>query len=270
MKKTALITGAASGLGEALAHQYASQGFEVCVTDINTERGLHVCEEIKQAGGKAFFLGCDITQESNIEALKSELETRWSQIDCLINNAGVATAGALEFEDIEQWQWVMNINLYGMVRICRAFVPMLERQNASTIINIASQAGITPISLMGSYNASKAAVVSFSETMHIELAPKGIQVCVACPSFFATNLKESLRTAQPGLPELVDKLLSRSDIDATNVAEQIYHGAHRNQFMIITHKQGRTANRLKRWLPTSRYLNMMKTKLKHFRPKSHE
>ncbi|MCF2947708.1 SDR family oxidoreductase [Paraglaciecola aquimarina] len=270
MTKTALITGGASGLGKALAHYYAKQGFEICVADINIEQGIQVCQDIQKAGGKALFITCDITLESSIETLKSELLTHWHKLDVLINNAGVATAGAIEYEDIEQWQWVMNINVFGMVRMCRAFVPLLAQKNTSQIINIASQAGITPISLMASYNASKAAVVSFSETMHIELAPKGIHVCVACPSFFATNLGESLRSTQPGIRELVAKLLSRSDIDATNIAKQIFQASENNQFMIVTHKKGRQAYRLKRWLPTQSYLTMMKKKLKHFRPKSNE
>lgn len=276
MSNTALITGGASGLGEALAHKYAKQGFEVCIADLNHERGESVCTQINNTGGTAFFIGCDITDELSIEQLKSELQTRWGKLDVLINNAGVATGGALEFEDIEQWQWIMDINVFGMVRMCRAFVPLLEQpianaqQNTSQIINIASQAGITPISLMASYNASKAAVVSFSETMHIELAAKNIHVSVACPSFFATNLGESLRSKQPGIAELVGKLLSRSDIDATNVAEQIYQASENNKFMIITHKLGRQSYRLKRWLPSMRYLSMMKNKFKHFKPKTNE
>ncbi|MEP7766313.1 SDR family NAD(P)-dependent oxidoreductase, partial [Sanguibacter sp. 26GB23] len=85
---------------------------------------------------------------------------------------------ALEYEDIEQWQWVLNINLLGLVRMTKAFVPLLSAQTHSQIINIASQAGITPIPYMASYNASKAAVVSFSETMYLELAKSGIQVSV--------------------------------------------------------------------------------------------
>lgn len=270
MSKTVLITGGASGLGQALAHEYAKQGFEVCIADLNQERGESVCSQINKTGGCAFFIGCDITDESSIEQLKSELQTRWGKLDVLLNNAGVATGGALEFEDIEQWQWVMNINVFGMVRMCRAFVPMLEQQDTSQIINIASQAGITPISLMASYNASKASVVSFSETMHIELAARGIHVSVACPSFFATNLGESLRSKQPGIAELVGKMLSKSDIDAAEVARQIYHASESGKFMIITHKLGRQAFNMKRWLPNKRYLNMMKNKLKHFRPRTHD
>jgi NAD(P)-dependent dehydrogenase (short-subunit alcohol dehydrogenase family) len=267
--KTVLITGGASGLGEALALHYAKQNFEVCIADLNSERGDNVVTAITQAKGKAFFLSCDITNEADIETLKLQLHSRWSKVDVLVNNAGVATGGALEFEDIEQWEWVININVLGMVRMCRAFVPFMKQQGGGKIVNIASQAGITPAPFMGSYNVSKAAVVSFSETMHLELADSNIQVSVACPGFFSTNLDESMRSKQPGVAKLVSKMLhSYSDITAAQVAEAIYHDSENNKFMTITHQDGQSAYRMKRWLPAMRYLNMMKKQLKNFKPKT--
>ncbi|WP_339724506.1 SDR family oxidoreductase [uncultured Paraglaciecola sp.] len=269
MKKNVLITGGASGLGEALALQYAKQNYDVCIADLNSERGHKVVDSICKSGGAAFFLPCDITNETSIETLKQQLLTRWPQVDVLVNNAGVATGGALEFEDIEQWEWVLNINVLGMVRMCRAFVPMMKKQGGGKIVNIASQAGITPAPLMGSYNASKAAVVSFSETMHLELADDNIHVSVACPGFFSTNLDESLRSNQPGVAKLVSKMLhNSSDITAANVAEAIYQDSENLKFITITHKEGRTAFRMKRWLAPMRYLAMMKKQLKNFKPRA--
>ena len=215
-----------------------------------------------------FFQHCDITSQADIEELYDTINTRWGKLDVLINNAGVATGGALAFEDIAQWQWVLNINLLGMVGMTRAFVPLLAQQQQSWLINIASQAGITPIPYMASYNASKAAVVSFSETMHLELAKDDIHVSVACPSFFATNLDESMRTNQPGVQALVTKLLQRSDIDAHSVAGIIVKRAMAGDFMILTHRAGKRAWWLKRFMPSQRYLSMMKNKLRHFGPKN--
>jgi NAD(P)-dependent dehydrogenase (short-subunit alcohol dehydrogenase family) len=269
MNKNVLITGGASGLGEALALHYAKQNFEVCIADLNSERAHKVVDTITQSGGAAFFLPCDITNEANIETLKQQLQTRWQKVDVLVNNAGVATGGALEFEDIEQWEWVLNINVLGMVRMCRAFVPMMKQQGGGKIVNIASQAGITPAPLMGSYNASKAAVVSFSETMHLELADDNIHVSVACPGFFSTNLDESLRSKQPGVAKLVSKMLhNASDITAAQVAAAIYQDSETFKFMTITHKDGRTAFRIKRWFAPMRYLAMMKKQLKNFKPRA--
>jgi len=267
--QTVLITGGASGLGEALAVHYAKQNFDVCIADLNSQRGNKVVDTITQAQGKAFFLPCDITNKTSIENLQQQLQSRWDKVDVLVNNAGVATGGALEFEDIEQWEWVININVLGMVRMCQAFVPLMKQQGGGKIVNIASQAGITPAPLMGSYNASKAAVVSFSETMHLELSDSNIHVSVACPGFFSTNLDESLRSKQPGVAKLVSKMLhTYSDITAAQVAEAIYQDSDNLKFMTITHKDGRRAFRMKRWLAPMRYLHMMKKQLKNFKPRT--
>ena len=266
-KKHVLITGGASGLGEALALLYARKGFEVCIADTNSERGNNVVNTINNDQGNAFFSRCDITSEDDIESLKQKLQTRWERLDILVNNAGVATAGALEFEDLEQWQWVLDINVLGMVRMSRAFVPWMKQHGGGKIINTASQAGITPIPFMASYNVSKAAVVSFSETMHLELMEHDIHVSVVCPGFFSTNLDESLRSKQPGIPELVSKMLhTYSDVTAAQVAEIVYHNSENLKFMIITHKDGRLAHRIKRWLSPKTYFKIMNNQIKNIKP----
>jgi NAD(P)-dependent dehydrogenase (short-subunit alcohol dehydrogenase family) len=267
MTQHVLITGGASGLGAALVAHYAKSGAKICIADLNEQRGNEVITANAKYAAELFFQPCDITQLADIEALHNVVVAHWGKLDVLINNAGVATGGALEFEDIEQWQWVLNINLLGMVRMSQIFVPLLTKQPTSQMINIASQAGITPIPYMGSYNASKAAVVSFSETMYLELAKLGVHVSVACPSFFATNLDESMRSKQPGAQALVSKLLTRSSVTAGDVAAIIVNRANAGDFMILSHKEGRLAYRLKRYLPTKRYLKMMLKKLQHFGPK---
>lgn len=263
-----LITGGASGLGAALVKHYAGLGAKICIADLNPEFANEVITAYSKQAADLFFQPCDITKQTDIEDLHQAIMSRWGKLDVLVNNAGVATGGALEYEDIEQWQWVMNINLLGLVRMTKAFVPLLSAQTHSQIINIASQAGITPIPYMASYNASKAAVVSFSETMYLELAKYGIQVSVACPSFFATRLGQSMRSQQPGAQALVTKLLTRSTIDAAEVAAIIISRANAGDFMILSHKEGRLAYRLKRYLPSNRYLKMMLKKLKKFGPKA--
>lgn len=265
MSQNVVITGAASGLGKALALRYAGPDVKICVADINFERGQEVVDQAKQKGAEAFYQSCDITNQKDIDDLAEALKAHWDgQIDILVNNAGVATGGGLGYEDIEQWQWVFNINLFGAIRICRTLVPLMQARSQGTILNIASQAGLTPAPLMGSYNASKAATISFSETMHLELARDNIHVCVACPSFFATNLGESLRSTQPGLDKSLGRFLNRPGINADQVADLIYRGVAAKNFMIVTHKEGRMAFRLKNWLPLNRYLKMMKEKTKNF------
>ena len=259
-----LISGAGSGLGEALAWRYARAGAEVCVTDINREVGERVAQSINTGGGSAFFIACDITQQEDVDGLAQELERRWGSLHILVNNAGVATAGKLEYENIEQWQWVLDINLLGHVRMTKAFVPLLRKsKSASTsIINIASQAGITAAPGMGSYCVTKAAMVSFSETLYLELAHDGIHVGVVCPAFFETNLNMSLRSGQPGMGELVTQLIKNSGVSADEIAEQVLRQIAGRKFMIVTHSDGRRAYRLKRFLPMEWYLKITSRRIR--------
>ena len=174
MKKI-LITGAGSGLGKALALRYAKDGAEICIADVNKEAGEAVAQSINSSGGSAFFLECDITKQWDVDKLTMTLAERWRSLDMLINNAGVATAGKLESESMEQWQWVIDINLLGHVRMTKACLPLLRNSQSADkdIINIASQAGLTTAPGMGSYSVTKAAMVSYSETAHLELAHDG-------------------------------------------------------------------------------------------------
>ncbi|MGI2169849.1 SDR family oxidoreductase [Shewanella sp. MF05960] len=252
-----LITGAASGLGKALALKWASQHAEVCVADINQHAGEQVCQEIQALGGKAFFVPCDITKTDSITALLENVQSRWQHIDLLVNNAGVATADKIETEPMSQWRWVMEINVFGMVNMCQQFVPFFKQQGYGSILNVASQAGLTPIPFMSSYNASKAAVVSLSETLRLELADDNINVSVLCPGFFKTNLGSSLRTQLPTMEKLLGKLFDKSPINAAQVADIAYQGEANKQFLLLTHQQGKRLYRLKRLLPLSWYFKLV-------------
>ena len=265
MKKI-LITGAGSGLGRALALRYAKDGSEICVTDINAEGGQETVDLINGAGGSAFYLNCDITQQWDVDKLAIALAERWRSLDILINNAGVATAGQLEYESMEQWQWVLDINLLGHVRMTKGMLPLLRKSESTEkdIINIASQAGITAAPGMGSYCVSKAAMVSLSETSHLELAPEGIHVSVVCPAFFDTNLNKSLRSGDQKMQNVVDKMIKKSGVSADSIADKVFVGVAARKFMILTHKEGIKAHRLKRFLPIERYLSIVKKRTAKF------
>lgn len=255
--RNVVITGAASGLGKALALKWASQHAEVCVADINQPDGEQVCQEIQALGGKAFFVPCDITNTDSIAALVKALDERWQHIDVLINNAGVASADKIEVEPILQWRLVMEINVFGIVNMCQQFVPIFKQQGIGSIVNVASQAGLTPIPFMSSYNASKAAVVSLSETLRLELADDNINVSVLCPGFFKTNLGSSLRTQLPTMEKLLGKLFDKSPINAAQVADIAYQGESKKQFLLLTHQQGKRLYQLKRLLPLHWYFKLV-------------
>jgi NAD(P)-dependent dehydrogenase (short-subunit alcohol dehydrogenase family) len=261
-----LISGAGSGLGRALALRYAREGAQVCVSDMSKEGAQETVQLIEDAGGEAFSMLCDITKQWDVDKLSLQLAERWSSIDLLVNNAGVTTAGMLEFESMEQWRWVLDINVLGHVRMTKAFLPLLRasRSPNKSVVNIASQAGLTPASGIGSYSVSKAAMISYSETAYLELAHDGIHVSVVCPAFFNTNLNTSLRGDHAGINETVSKLIKKSDVTADTIAEQIFNQVADREFMLITHKDGRCAYRLKRFLSMDRYLKIMKKRTRKF------
>lgn len=269
MKKI-LITGAGSGLGEALAKRYSQAGAEICIADMNEEGGNLVAEQIQNAGGEAFFIKCDITQQWDVEKLSIALAERWGSIDMLINNAGVASAGMIDAESLEQWQWVLDINLLGHVRMTKACLPLMRNNESAdmAIINIASQAGLTSAPGMASYSVTKAAMVSLSETLHLELCHDNIHVAVVCPAFFDTNLNQSLRTSDPKMEGIITKLIKKSGVTADDIAQKVFESVAKKKFMILTHKEGIKAYRLKRFLSMERYLNIVKKRTAKFVKKS--
>jgi short-subunit dehydrogenase len=133
----------------------------------------------------------------------------------------------------------------------------MRKQGCGYFVNIASQAGLTPIPYMGSYNAVKAAVVSFSETMKLELGPDNIDVSVVCPSFFKTNLDESMRSSNPASHKMINKFFTKADMTKEEVAESIYQQVSKKRFLILIHKLGKRAFLMKKLLPMQRYINNM-------------
>jgi len=267
MHQFVVVTGGASGLGKALAVKWAQLGANVCIADINEELGNNCVNEINAKGGKAIFVTCDVTKIKQIQTLKDELLSRWSQVDLVINNAGVASAARLEDEAISQWQWVFEINVFSLVKVSQIFTPLFKSQGRGYFINVASQAGITPIPYMSSYNASKAAVVSLSETMRLELADDNIGVSVLCPGFFKTNLGKSLRTKLSAMKMMLERVFEKAEITAEQVADQTFDAVAKQDFYIVTHNEGRKIFRLKQFLPMRWYLAMVLKQTKNLRNK---
>ncbi len=258
MSRRVFVTGAASGLGRAVAERFGRAGARVCVADVDEPNGRAVVAALEASGVSAFFQKCDVTRDEDFEAARDELERRWGGVDVVVNNAGVAQAGPIDTVPMEDWRWIVDINLLGVVRGCRTFTPVFKKQGSGHIVNVASMAGLLDVPFMSSYNATKAAVVSLSETLQNELEESGIRVSVVCPSFFKTNIASSMRTAEPGLRVVTEKLLARSKLTAADVANDVFEAVERNRFYVLSHKDGRAAWMMKRLLPRRLYASVMK------------
>lgn len=243
------ITGGASGLGRALALRYARDGARVCIGDINPQQGAEVEAEIRAAGGEPLYLNCDVRQLADLEQARDTLLDRWGGVDVVVNNAGVASAGTIEDSTLADWEWILDINVLGVVRGCKAFTPLFKRQGAGTFVNVASMAGLMLAPVMSSYNVSKAGVIALSETLSQELRDAGIGVCCVCPAFFQTNLASTMRSDIPGMQQNVNKLMKRSSVGADQVAEDIHRAVRTGQFWVLPHAKERRMWVLKRHVP---------------------
>jgi NAD(P)-dependent dehydrogenase (short-subunit alcohol dehydrogenase family) len=259
------ITGGASGLGRAIALRFAQAGWRVCIADVNDARGAETLQALAPLTPHAHYLRCDVTREEELLAVAGWLESHWGGVDVVVNNAGVAQAGAIEDVALSDWQWILDINLLGVVRGCKVFTPLFKRQRHGHFVNVASMAGLLDVPMMSSYNATKAAVVSLSETLQNELADDNIGVSLVCPSFFKTNLTDSLRTTDPGLRTAMGKLLDRSPITAEDIAEQIFQAVERREFYVLPHREGRQAWWMKRILPRGLYSSFMRKSTRRMR-----
>jgi len=255
--KRIFITGAGSGLGKALALRFARDGWRVAVTDLDLASATQTLSEVLAAGGSGFADICDVTAEESFAAIAARLRREWNGVDVLVNNAGVATKGTVAESSLEQWHWVLNINLLGCVRGARAIIPLLSAQGSGHIVNIASFAGIANPPAMASYNAAKAAVISLSETLRHEMAPHGVGVSVVCPSFFKTNLIATSRRTSPEQGDdpapqvdlIVQRLMERASITADSVAGEIFDAVRDKRFLVLVNADDKRQVLLKRVSP---------------------
>jgi NAD(P)-dependent dehydrogenase (short-subunit alcohol dehydrogenase family) len=236
-----LVTGGASGLGNAIAGRFAADGARVLIADVNEPNTL--------PAGDVSFHPLDVRSEAGWSDVLSWCESAWGGVDVLVNNAGVAASGRIERLQLSDWDWILDINLKGAVLGCQTFVPVFKKQGGGHIVNIASMAGLVNPPGMVSYNVSKAAVVALSETLRIELAPYGVTTTVVCPSFVPTNLAASLRGPDAVLAEAAKKLISHGKITAQQVADQVVTAVAAKKFLVLTHPETRKVMRIKRFWP---------------------
>jgi NAD(P)-dependent dehydrogenase (short-subunit alcohol dehydrogenase family) len=237
-----LVTGAASGLGLALVRQLSERGCRVLATDVHAET-----HESLLALPGVEYLRLDVTQDVDWATARDWVVERWNGLDVLFNNAGVAAGGRIELTEMDQWQWIVDINLLGVARGCRTFAPMLKAQGHGHIVNTASAAGLVHPPRMTEYVAVKAGVVALSESLLHELAPYGVGVSVVCPTFFRTNLTESLRGKDESAQRSAAKLIDRSKLSADAIATAVLTGVEKGRHIVLTDRDGRIAYAAKRF-----------------------
>ncbi len=247
--KRAFITGAASGLGLSLAQLLARDGWTLGVLDVDHEALERAVVQLRTSGaaGVTAYPG-DVASHEVVAAAITRFADVHQGLDMIVNNAGVAVAGAVDAIPVADWNWIVGINLLGVVWGCRAAVPLMKRQGSGLIFNIASSAGFAAAPQMSAYNVTKAGVISLSETLASELAGTGLQVSCAMPGFFRTHLLDHMR-APPEENRLAHRIMENSGHDPDEAALALLTEVAAGELYVVWPPEYRWAWRLKRWFP---------------------
>jgi short-subunit dehydrogenase len=255
---TVVITGAGSGFGLELARLGAQKGFNLVLTDVQQDALDAVVQELRGQKAKVAALRGDVSRPEDVQALADMCLERFGVPHIVINNAGVAHGGLIWEHSLRDWQWVLGVNLHGVIHGVHTFTPfMLEaaRKDPSYqghIVNVASMAGLLNSPNMGAYNVSKHAVVSLSETLYqdLSLVTDQVHASVLCPYFVPTGIHQSHRNrpnelrseGKPTASQMIaqamsTKAVTSGKVTATETAALVYDAVEKGQFYIYTHPQ---------------------------------
>ena len=254
-QRRVLITGAGSGLGQALALRYARAGDRVACVDLDAARAELTRASLPGSGHLA--LAANVASDEAMEQVHERIATEWGGVDVLVNNAGIATGGAMVDTTMQEWRNVIDINVLGVVRGCRLFLPGMIANGRGQVINTASFAGLAGAPSIMSYGVSKAAVVALSEQLRAEMHGRGVSVGVICPSFFRTNLLESWQ-GNPRLKVFADRMMETSPDTLETVTDAVFAAVERGDFLVLPTRREPMRWRLKRWLPETYFRQVLK------------
>ena len=254
-QRRVLITGAGSGLGQALAQRYARAGDRVACVDLDAARAELTRASLPGSGHLAMV--ANVASDEAMEQVHETVAREWGGLDVLVNNAGIATGGAMVETTMAEWHNVLDINLLGVVRGCRLFLPGMLAAGRGQVINTASFAGLAGAPSIMSYGVAKASVVALSEQLRAEMHGKGITVSVLCPAFFRTNLLESWQ-GNPKLRSFADKMMETSPDTLDSVADAVFTAVERGDFLVIPTQREPMRWRIKRWFPNLYFKQLVK------------
>jgi len=253
--KVAVITGGASGIGRSVALALAKLGTDIVVADIDDVRVGEVRQEIESMGRRVLAIHCDMSKDDDVNNLAAQTLSTLDKVDILMNNAGVGVRGYVEKLSMADWEWILGINLLGVIRGVHAFLPHMIKRGSGYIINTASAAGLVaseppPLAIRNiPYATSKFGIVGFSEGLYGYLRPKGIMVSVLCPGMVTTNLRFHSRYVGSD-QEIANMKVEGEEmfnintpgvIESDNVAQIVVKAMKEKSFFILTHPEVKEA-----------------------------
>src|SRR5271169_1555735 len=250
----AVVTGAGSGIGAAFATELARRGGRVVCSDINEVTAAKTVSAITDNGGDAIAIPCDVTKFDDVRELAVQSESWLGDAPTLvINNAGVGSGGAPIGElPLDDWHWVLGINLWGPIHGCHVFAPILRAADSSDIprgiINVASAAAFGAAPSMAAYNVSKAGTLSLSETLAAELSGSAVKVTVLCPTFVKTNILESGRISTE-TNRFAHQIMRWTGVSADKVAQTCLDAHDRGDLYCMPQLEAKIGWNIKRLIP---------------------
>ncbi len=252
--KNALVTGAASGLGRALAVGLAEAGADVALVDVNEEGLQDTAAMVGEYGARCQPWLVDVSKWEDMESMATEVLAAWDHIDILVNNAGVGVGGELKDVPIESIEWITGINLKGEIYGTKLFLPsMIERQQGH-IVNVASLSALVVLPFHIAYTTTKFGLAGFSEALWCELRRFNIGVTLVCPAAVKTNIMAGTRgyAASQGQKKLEDKwadLLSRTGMEPEDAAARILRAVEKDRFLLLLGREAYLMYYLRRLFP---------------------
>jgi NAD(P)-dependent dehydrogenase (short-subunit alcohol dehydrogenase family) len=246
--KRAFVTGAASGLGFAICERLAREGWRIMISDVNEERLNEAEQKLEKLGATIISSIVNVSSYDALEAAAAQIKQAWGGVDMVFNNAGIASAGVFEDISLDEWNRVINIDLWSVIYGCKVFVPMLKEQGSGYIINTASSAGTLAVAEMANYNVAKAGVVSLSETLKVELSPHNIGVTVICPTVFKTNLTEKLSSGSAFEKNLEDQM-QVTKIMPSHIVDYTFKVMAKNKLYAMPQNDAYWGWKIKRYFP---------------------
>jgi NAD(P)-dependent dehydrogenase (short-subunit alcohol dehydrogenase family) len=236
--KTVLVTGAAEGIGRETALAFARAGADLIVCDVNERRLADTAEQIRGLGRDLMERTVDVSDREAMRAFADEVHADREAVDILVNNAGVGHGGGVLDTSLEDWDWVVSINLMGVVHGCHYFVPpMVARGKGGHVVNLSSAAGILASRLLAAYATTKFGVFGLTEALREELRPLGIGVTVVCPGLISTAIAERGRMrgqfADDEIRENVYQMYRDCKVGPDAVANAILKGVYKNKRMVL-------------------------------------
>lgn len=244
--RRAFITGAGSGLGAAMARLLAADGWTIGAVDVREQPAQEIAAEIAALGGVAQPYTFDVTDRVAYKDAVSHFLEMAGGVDLVVNNAGVTSHGLVGEMDLADWDWLLGINLTGVMNGCHFFAPTMRRQRSGQFINTSSAAGFVPVPRLAAYSTAKAGVKMLSEVLHNEMHEHNVGVTILMPEFFQTNLIDRFRGTDQ---ERARYILAQSRYTAEEVARCALDGAARNELHVVFGKEAKLAWRMIRWFP---------------------